>query len=513
MDRRELLKAGLVSAGAALFHQSRLWATPQFKTDPFQLGVASGDPWPDGVVLWTRLAPDPLNGGGMPNEDVLVRWRVAADENMSKIVREGIVTANPEWAHSVHVEVEGLQPDRWYWYQFDVGTCVSRITSPIGRTKTTPAASSQPDRFPLAFVSCQKYEAGFYTAIDHLCDEDISLLIHLGDYIYEKGPAQVVRDMPVATSVSLESYRNRYAYYKMDPSLKRLHAQFPFAAVSDDHEVANNYAGMIPEKASQVPGFKERRAAAYRAYYEHMPFRIAVQPHDAYMTMYRTLRIGGLADIHMLDTRQYRTDQPCGDGTKSSRPQRVGPSTMMGTVQERWLQTQLKSAQNARERWNILAQQIIFSQINVGGSGEAEYMMDKWDGYPQARKRLVDNIVNTGLNNVVILSGDNHNNWVLDVKKNPDDEKSLAIASEFAGTSLTSGGDGTDLAPEFAPILAKNPQVKFHNSQRGYVSCTVTPKQWTSDYRIVPYVSKPGAPIQTRATFVVETGRAGAQKT
>jgi alkaline phosphatase D len=230
------------------------------------------------------------------------------------------------------------------------------------------------------------------------------------------------------------------------------------------------------------------------------------------MTMYRTLRIGGLADIHLLDTRQFRTDQPCGDGTKPSCPEREGPSTMMGDVQEKWLQTQLKSGQDSHERWNILAQQIIFSQINVGRGDQAEYMMDKWDGYPQARKRLVDNIVNTGLNNVVILSGDNHNNWVFDVKTNPDDEKSPVIASEFAGTSLTSGGDGTDIAPEFAPILAKNPQVKFHNSQRGYVRCTVTPKQWTSDYRIVPYVSKPDAPIQTRASFVVEAGRARAQK-
>lgn len=318
--------------------------------------------------------------------------------------------------------------------------------------------------------------------------------------------------MPIATSISLEGYRNRYAYYKMDPSLKRLHAQFPVAAVSDDHEVANNYAGMIPEKTSQVAGFKARRAAAYRAYYEHMPFRMAVQPQDAYMTMYRTLRIGGLADIHMLDTRQFRSDQPCGDGTKPSCPEREGPSTMLGDIQEKWLKAQLKKEPTSRGNWNILAQQVIFSQIDVSRTAKAEYMMDKWDGYPQARKRLIDNLVESGLNNIVILSGDNHNNWVLDVKKNPDDESSRTVASEFSGTSLTSGGDGTDISSEFAPILANNPQVKFHNSQRGYVRCTVTPKEWTSDYRIVPYVTKPGAPIQTCATFVVEAGQAGAVK-
>ncbi len=432
---------------------------------------------------------------------------------MSNIVRQGTSGANPEWAHSVHVEVDGLKPDRWYWYQFDVGTGTSRVASQIGRTKTAPEISDRPERFPFAFVSCQKYESGFYTAIDHLCEEDISLLIHLGDYIYEKGPAKDVRPMPIPTSVSLDGYRDRYAYYKMDPSLKRLHAQFPFAAVSDDHEVSNNYAGLIPEKVSQVPGFEQRRAAAYRAYYEHMPFRIAVRPHDAYMTMYRTLRIGRLADIHMLDTRQYRTDQPCGDGTKPSCPAREGPSTMMGSVQEEWLNRQLASGKTVGTRWNVLAQQIIFSQIDVGRNGVAEYMMDKWDGYPQARKRLVNSIVENQLPNVVILSGDNHNNWVFDVKRAPDEEKSAVVASEFSGTSLTSGGDGTDLAPDFAPILSKNPQVKFHNSQRGYVRCVITPKEWTSDYRIVPYVSRPGAPIQTRASFVVEAGRPGPQRT
>jgi alkaline phosphatase D len=512
MDRRDLLRAGFFAAGAYLVDTPRLWAQPQFKTDPFQLGVASGDPWQDSVVLWTRLAPDPLNDGGMPKEDVLVRWRVASNEHMSNVVQQGTAAANPEWAHSVHVEVRGLQPDRWYWYQFDVGTGTARVVSPIGRTKTAPAASSQPERFPFAFVSCQKYESGFYTAIDHLCEEDISLLIHVGDYIYEKGPSKGIRPMPIPTSVSLEGYRNRYAYYKMDPSLKRLHAQFPLAAVSDDHEVSNNYAGLIPEKASQVPEFKERRAAAYRAYYEHMPFRIAVQPHDAYMTMYRTLRIGKLADIHLLDTRQYRTDQPCGDGTKPSCPAREGPSTMMGDVQEEWLKGQLAKGHEAGAHWNVLAQQIIFSQIDVGHTDEKQYMMDKWDGYPQARKRMVDSIVARGLENVVILSGDNHNNWVLDVKRDPDDERSAVVASEFSGTSLTSGGDGTDISPEFAPILAKNPQVKFHNSQRGYVRCVITPKEWTSDYRIVPYVSRPGAPIQTRVSFVVEAGHAGAQR-
>jgi len=513
MHRRDILKIGLASLAAPLLSSVRLWANPRFQSDPFQLGVASGHPWPDSVVLWTRLAPDPLHGGGMPNESVSVRWSIAADEQMTKIVRTGTVMADPEWAHSVHAEVNGLQPGRWYWYRFDVGNGLNKISSPVGKTKTAPAVHAQPDQFPFAFVSCQKYEAGHYTAIEHLCEEDLSLVIHLGDYIYETGPHKGVREMPLATSITLEDYRTRYALYKMDPVLQKAHAQFPWAVVSDDHEVANNYAGLIPEKESQVPGFVQRRTAAYRAYYEHMPLRKTVQPRDAYMTMYRTLRIGTLADFHMLDTRQYRTDQPCGDGSKPSCPAREGPSTMLGDIQEQWLRKQLAIAQSDNpKRWSIIAQQIIFSQIDVDPGSGHRYMMDKWDGYVQARQRLVNHIAESKLDNVVILSGDNHNNWVLDVKRDPNDEQAAVVASEFVGTSLTSGGDGTDIAPEFAGVLSKNPQVKFHNSQRGYVRCSITPRQMISDYRIVPYVTKPGAPIETRASFVVEAGHPGAMK-
>jgi alkaline phosphatase D len=512
MNRRDVLKAGLVSAAECFLREPRLWANPKFKKDPFQLGVASGDPWPDSVVLWTRLAPDPLDpAGGMTPESVPVRWRIAADEHMTKIVRKGTEIASSEWAYSVHVEIHHLEPDRWYWYQFSVGDGPNRVTSPIGRTKTAPAADAAPNDFRFAFVSCQKYESGYYTAVNHLCEEDLSLVLHLGDYIYETGPHESVRPMPLKTSITLEDYRARYAFYKMDPALKQVHAQFPWAVVPDDHEVANNYAGFIPEKQSQVQGFVERRAAAYRAYYEHMPLRASARPHGPYITLYRTLRIGNLADFHMLDTRQFRTDQPCGDGSKPSCPAREGPSTMMGDVQEAWLFRQLRAArQQSSTRWNILAQQVLFAQIDVDPGSDHRYMMDKWDGYVQARKRVVDRIVESKLENVAILSGDNHNNWVLDVKQDQNDEHSPVVAAEFSGTSLTSGGDGIDLPPEFAKIQAKNPQVKFHNSQRGYVRCSLTPAEMTTDYRVVPYVSKPGAPIETRATFVVEAGHAGA---
>jgi len=500
MNRRAFLKTGAIASLAGAYP---LLAQPKFRDDPFALGVASGDPWPDSVVLWTRLIEDDLRGS------VPVRWRVAHDEQMTQIVRQGTEIAEPDWVHSVHAEVHGLEPDRWYWYQFDVGTGSSRILSPVGRTRTAPALFARPQRFAFALVSCQKYESGYYTAIDHLCEEDVSLVIHVGDYIYEKGPAKGVRPMPLSLAVTLDDYRARYAFYKRDPSLREVHRRFPFALTPDDHEVANNYAGLIPEKEKDVPGFEKRRTAAYRAYYEHMPLRASAKPDGPYINLHRTLAIGQLADLHVLDTRQYRDDQPCGDGDKPPCEARNGPSTIMGKVQEEWLYKQL-AVRNPQ--WTVLAQQVILSQIDLDPGPGQVFMMDKWDGYASARKRLTERLVAQQKDNVIVLSGDNHNNWAIDVKRDFDDDKSSIVAAEFAGTSLTSGGDGADVAPEYARALPANPHVKFHNSQRGYVRCVVTPGHWTTDYRVVPYVTRPGAPVETRASFVVEAGHAGMQK-
>ena len=502
MNRRDFLTGGALVLGTGV---PRLLAQPKFTDNPFTLGVASGDPWPDSVVLWTRLMQNE-----MPHAAIPVRWRVAHDEKMTRIVREGTTLAEPEWAHSVHVEVRGLAPDRWYWYQFDVGGPHTRALSPVGRTKTAPAFSSHPARFAFAFVSCQKYESGFYTAIDHLCEEDLSLVIHVGDYIYEKGPAKAIREMPLKTAVTLEDYRARYAFYKADLSLQEVHRRFPFIVTPDDHEVANNYAALIPEKEKDIPGFEKRRAGAYQAYYEHMPLRSSARPRGVYMQFCRTLPIGRLADFYVLDTRQYRDDQPCGDGDKAPCEARnSSSSTIMGKDQEAWLYRQLAKR---NPRWSVLAQQVILSQIDLDpGPGEL-FMMDKWDGYAAARKRLTDRLIEQKKENAIVLSGDNHNNWAIDVKADFENEKSPIVGAEFAGTSLTSGGDGADMAEEYAKALPANPHIRFHNSQRGYVRCIVTPEQWISDYRIVPYITREGAPVSTRASFVVEAGRPGMEK-
>jgi len=509
-DRREFLAGAGASllwvAARRLPHSATAAAVPKFLADPFSLGVASGDPAPDGVVLWTRLAPEPLAGGGMPPHSIPVEWRVAADDRMRRIVKRGRIAARPELAHSVHVEVRGLEPSRWYWYQFRVGPNLSSI----GRTRTAPAEGSRLDKLIFAFASCQHYEDGYYTAYRHMARENLDLVVFLGDYIYEGGIRKGrTRKHNSAEIVTLDDYRNRYALYKSDPDLRQAHAAFPWVITSDDHEVDNNYAGAIDQDGSPPEKFLLRRAAAYQAYYEHMPLRVFSMSRGPNMRLYRRLTYGSLAEFSVLDTRQYRTDQPCGDGHKERCPEASDPrATLLGPEQERWL---LRGLDQSRARWNILAQQLMMSQtIEVAGDAK-KYGMDNWNGYVAARARLLGFVQKRQPSNPVVLTGDIHSNWVCDLKANFDAPESETVATEFVGTSISSGGDGNNNPAEANRRMAANPHVRFFNGQRGYVRCTLLPESWLSDYRVVEAVSRPDAPIITRASFIVENGKPGAQ--
>lgn len=480
--------------------------------NPFQLGVASGDPAPDGFVLWTRLCLDPLHGGGMPREDIRVEWQVAHDEGMTRVVSKGVATAAVDWAHSVHVEVEGLEPDRVYWYQFKVG----KNTSPIGRTRTAPAPEALLDSFRFAFASCQKYEDGHYTAYEHMARDDLHAVIHLGDYIYENSPKRgMARYFDGPEIVTLEDYRTRHAIYRTDAHLQAAHAAFPWIVTWDDHEVDNNYAG----STSEVPGvermaFLTRRANAYKAYYEHMPLRRSALPRGPNMELYRRVSFGRLAEFSVLDTRQYRSDQPCGDGTKPPCDDVLDPrATMLGDAQEDWLCRGLASS---RARWNVLAQQVMLAPVNLAGmnlpADAALYSMDKWSGYEIARTRLLRFLTDRRVVNPIVLTGDVHCNWVNDLKVDFRKPDSPTVATEFVGTSITSRGDGSQTRDDTPSVLARNPFVKFFNDERGYVRCEITPDAWRTDFRAVEYVSRPGAPCLTRESFVVENGRPGGMK-
>jgi alkaline phosphatase D len=481
-----------------------------FESDPFTLGVASGDPTDTGVVLWTRLAPKPLDpDGGLPPEAVEVAWEIASDDGMREVVRKGTTVATPQLAHSVHVEVEGLEPDRWYFYRFRAGDA----TSPVGRTRTVPAADASPDRLRFAFASCSHFEAGYFTAYHHMSQDDIDLAFHLGDYIYE-GPGRDsgVRKHSGPEIETLADYRIRHAQYKTDEHLRAAHARCPWVVTWDDHEFDNNYAAEISEKQGIDPvDFLERRANAYQAYYEAMPLRARSLPHGPHMKLYRTVGFGRLATFQVLDTRQYRTDQPNDDRPADLDDNALSPkNTILGAKQADWLKASLLRSTGT---WNVLAQQVMMGMVaRARRPGERElYSMDQWPGYAAERMKLAQFLADRRVPNPVVLTGDIHSNWVNDLRVDDRKPETPIVATEFVGTSITSGGNGPAEVEGLDALLASNPGLRFHNRQRGYVLCTLTPRSYTSDYRIVEDVKSPGAAVKTLKSFVVEAGKPGAQ--
>ncbi len=511
-NRRELLIGSTSAWALSAFNLplpraiGRL-AAPRFASYPFTLGVASGDPTADGVVLWTRLAPDPLRGGGMPTAPLEVEWSIAEDESMSRTVRGGTEIAAPELGHSVHVEAQGLEPDRWYFYQFRSGGEYSHV----GRTRTAPAPGAANDRLRFGFCSCSHYEQGYFTAFRHMVEEDLDVIFHLGDYIYEyEGREDRVRMHTYREIETLDDYRNRYALYKTDPDFQAIHAAAPFVVTWDDHEVDNNYAGGISEQNDPVEAFLRRRANAYQAYYEHMPLRRTSLPRGPDMRLYRSLSYGQLAGFYVLDTRQYRTNQPCNDESGPPCPAVFDEAaTLMGAEQESWLFNGLEASSAG---WNIIPQQVMVAPVDRRPGDEERISMDQWSGYGAARNRLVDFLATTRPSNPVILTGDIHSNWVNDIKADFADPDSANVATELVGTSISSGGDGSDTREGTAGILDENPFVKFFNGQRGYVTCELSADRLKADYRIVDYVSQPDSPISTRASFLIENGKPGAQR-
>lgn len=512
LDRRAFL---LTAATLATLPASRsrvvaaATARRSFAADPFTLGVASGDPAARSVVLWTRLAPEPLApGGGMPAEIVPVAWEVADDEGFQKVVRQGVAQATAQLGHSVHVEVDGLEPDRWYWYRFRAGDA----TTPVGRARTLPTPGSLPDRLRFAFASCQHYESGLYTAYQHMAQDELDLVVHLGDYIYENaGQDKGIRKHHGPEIETLEDYRARHAQYRSDPLLQAMHAQCPWLVTWDDHEVDNNYADAISEKKDVTPAqLLERRANAYQAYYEMMPLRTRSVPRGPEMRLYRRAAFGRLADLLVLDTRQYRSDQPNSDRASELNDAAIDPqNTLLGDRQKGWLKASLLQS---TATWNVLAQQVMMAMVDRAPGDLTRYSMDQWPGYTSERMELVRFLAERRVANPVVLTGDIHSNWVNDLRIDDRQAEQPVVATEFVGTSISSGGNGRAESPKQAELLAENPCVRFHNAQRGYVRCTVTPQAWRSDYVVVEDVTSPGAPAVLRSSFVVEAGRPGAQR-
>lgn len=500
----------LVTAGAtALASPVILRAQTLWRNYPFSLGIASGDPAPGGFVIWTRLAPEPLEPhGGMPMGVAPVKWEVASDDQFKTIVAGGEAPARPELAHAVHVEVTGLQPGRPYWYRFESGG----ERSVRGQARTLPAEGSDPQALRFGVAGCQHYESGHYTALRHLAAEELAFVYHYGDYIYEyrgdqlrpgAGPQGIF--LPVRQHVgqliySLDDYRRRYAQYKSDADLQRAHAAHAFFNSFDDHEVDNNWASDIEEGDVPPEVFRLRRAAAFQAWYEHMPVRRRSFPNGSAIQAYRGARYGRLAQLNFLDTRQYRTDQPCGDRWGSTCPEIQRPdAAMLGAEQEAWLTRNLRSRDS---RWNVLAQQVMMMSLDrrTGEVAHKVVNLDSWAGYEVPRQRLLSRMA--GLDNVVVLTGDEHQNWAGLLH----DQRDRPVGVEFVATSITSGGDGLDRRVGSDALLANNSQLKFINDQRGYLTCDVTRDEWRTNFMVMDRVSTPGGTISKRATLVAPHG-------
>jgi alkaline phosphatase D len=444
LTRRQFLQraAALAAFGAAV-PLTRVVAQPRFSVYPFTLGVASGYPHPTGVTLWTRLAPHALAGGGMPSTPVEVTWEIAADERFGMIAARGKALATPEWAHSVHVGVTGLQPGHVYWYRFMTGNAVSAVA----RTRTAPEAAQAASRLRFAFAACQQYEQGYFVAYRHMAREDLDLVVHLGDYIYESTWGRnLVRAHGADQPQTLVEYRNRYALYKSDEDLQAAHAAFPWIVTWDDHEVQNDYANDRSQDLDSRDAFLLRRAAAYQAYYEHMPVPAWARPRGPDMRLHGAISFGQLATFFMLDDRQYRSHQVCarpgrGGSTvvrEEACPERLDPKlSMLGAEQERWLDEGLGQS---RSKWNVIAQQTLMAQSDRRPGPGADYWTDGWDGYPRARERLLRSVVQQRASNPLVIGGDVHMSAIADLKVDFDDANSPVVATEFVCPSITSQG-------------------------------------------------------------------------
>jgi alkaline phosphatase D len=519
--RAFLQRCSIAASGLLLPNWVRAASSPSWSTaDPFSLGVASGTPSADGFVLWTRLAPDPLSNdpqmpGGVRPGRYAVQYEIATDPQMRSVVRRGEAPADPRFAYSVHVEVAGLAAARAYWYQFSCGDARSRI----GAAATLPGSDATPAKLRVGFVSCANYEHGYFAAYRHLADEHPDLAIFLGDYIYEyidKSPTKTRTHSDNAEATTLPLYRNRYAQYRLDADLQRLHAEVPCIVTWDDHEVQNDYADKWSQTFDDPVEFLKRRAAAYQAFYEHMPVRPSTSlPNGPDMRIYDRFRFGELAEISLIDGRQYRSRAACWGPpdhggnrveTEAACPELRQPDrTLLGAEQERWLFDGLARSQT---RWNLIAQDVLMAQLRERNrDGDIQFWVDDWNGYPAARQRLITHLHDAKIANPVVLSGDIHSFWANDLKLDFDDAASPVVASEFVGTSVSAHPPPYDLFMKFMP---DNPHVRYFESRkRGYAMLEIEPKRMTAHFRSLTDVTLANTEVETLKSFVVEEGRPG----
>ena len=486
-------------------------AGPRWQTDPFGLGVASGQPRPDSVVLWTRLWIQETDSAQQASTQSVL-CELFADEALRQPVRQWRVTTQQSRAHSVHVTASGLQPGRTYWYRFACGNALSAV----GRTRTSPAENAAVGRLRLALASCQHYEQGHFTAYRDMATQELDLVLFVGDYIYESSNARFkIRSHEAGEPMALEAYRARHAHYKSDPDLQACHGAHPWLMTWDDHEVVNDYANDEDNRFSDSATVLRRRAAAYQAYFEHMPVRLGPDPlQPANMRIHDRMAWGQLADVWTLDCRQHRSHHACPDANRGGGRVVVAcedlanpARTMLGQAQEDWLGQGLSQSQR---RWKIVAQASQLSSTGLPTPLGRSAFNDGWDGYPLARERLLGSIAQAQVQNVLLLGGDVHMNVAAHLRVRPNDEQSPVVASEIVTTSISSRGMSNNLA---AQIRDNNPDIQhLRPDERGYTVVDVQPSGVLSQFRSTAFPVMPASVFRTQAQWAVQSGVAGVVK-
>lgn len=513
LTRRQLLQYASAFAAQSFFSASQVIAesTKKISDYPFKLGVASGDPSSEGFVLWTRLIAEIYDSQSLPEKNISVKWQVSDTENMRKIIQSGTVQAKPGNAHSVHVDVYGLQADREYYYRF----ICNDEESPIGRARTLPLKNARVDHFKFAFASCQDISNGYFAAYRDMVKQDPNLIIHTGDYIYESIYKDGTRRIPVANAISLDDYRNLYSRYRLDAHLQAAHASCPWLSIWDDHEVENDWGGQYSESIEDQQIFLNRKIAAFKAYYEHMPLRLysrfSKDNAKDNARIYQRTNIGDLIEFNLLDCRQFRDPPPCKDehgnvinytslcneATSTSR-------SMLGDEQEAWL---LRGYGTSGARWNTLVQTAPMGPFDFEKGKGTTYKMDGWDGYGATRQRILDHIVENKITNPVAIGGEIHAFYSGVVRHDPFSADSPSVLSELITTSVTSGGGGDERYRNTLDLFNENTFARFfENRLRGYMLCDVNDKEWQTRMQVVKNVNDPNSSVDTLNTLTISDG-------
>lgn len=467
---------------------------------PFYHGVASGDPLQDRVIIWTRITLD------TPTDPVAVDWKIATDTGMTNIVNSGSTSTNVGVDYTVKVDVTGLQPDTWYYYQFSYGTQKSLV----GRTRTLPVGNNV-DSLRVGVVSCQDYENGFYNAYNHMATRnDMDVIFHLGDFIYEYGAGSSIgRDHePPTEIISLSDYRIRHSQYRLDDDLRAAMQQYPFICIWDDHETANDaYKDGADNHTEGTEGlYVDRKSYSTKAYSEWMPIRLP-EPNNL-EKIYRKFVWGDLMETYFLESRLLARDQQiAGTGTVSANDPAVQDTNrrLLGVEQMGWLQNGMS---NSSAEWQVIAQQVMMAPllINIPFTSISNIAnTDQWDGYPAERNRLYNHIMSNNIDNVVVLTGDIHTSWANDLPLPNYNNGANSVGVEFVGTSVTSSGF-LDF-PVTSIITSSNPHIQWLDLfQHGYMIMDVNQQRVQNDWYFVSTVETPTYTVACGKSYYVNNG-------